>query len=1013
MRHTVIIFFYGLFFAFSQQSNAQQSNLQFNHLNSKKGLSQGVNNCVYKDSRGFIWISSFDGLNRFDGMDCTVFRADEKNSGSIKGTLFLNILEDKNGNLWIGSNEGINCYVRNKNRFQNFQISETIHTDKIYSPFYIDDQNNVWLQSGGEIWLFNTINHQFKKQLHFETTHNILVKSWVDQPFLPLQKMLIAIKDESTLYTALLKKNEWELSKIPFDKIHPDAFIKCILPDRNSCWIGTQKGLFVYRNNSIQPITNTVNPGSIPEITCLNLDANNQLWIGTFADGLYQCDVEKLQLKLQYKTSALNNYSLSGNQVQYLLNDDQETLWAAVWGKGIDYVNLDNFNFGRYVTIDDANKFNAENFIRPIIVADSNTIICGTQQSGILVLNNHKKIVRKVNDGLPKAIEHLCKDQQGNIWVATLNGLFVTDKWMIRKQRIPNNANKNQLADQYNFLLNLQDGRMMASTNSGMYFVERKTGQYFFKPVKGLSMQDVYLTSFQSLNGDLYISRPFKGFAIYHLQNDSLILKKEIFSKSTIKCFNETADSILWIGSTIGLMRFNNELLSVSKIITSKDGLSNQYIYGILRFKNQLWLSSNNGISCLQLPAYSIKNYSEADGLQANEFNTYAYTAFGNEFLFGGVNGLNAFNPAAIKSNNFQPSIQLNKLFINDRSVSDTIATGEIKQLQLNHFENTVSFQFAVLNYINPEASKLLYQLEGYDDSTWIETGNKALIRYANLPAGHFLLKVKIAGNTNSNKSLIFKLPIEIKNAWYHSIWFYAGMLLLGIGFIFLGVRTFFKNKLRKQLTLLEKQQAIEKERTRIATDMHDDFGASLSRIKFLSEKMQLQQAEKEQLKTGLEKISLYSDEMAEKMGEIVWALNKRYDSIADLMSFCRSYASEYLADKNISLQFNEMDAGEMIFINGEIRRNIFLVMKEALHNIVKHSGATTVTISINCNKNLEMMIADNGKGFDENNIRQFANGINNMKKRTEDAGGIFNIQNQQGVVITVLYQAAILQNSY
>jgi signal transduction histidine kinase len=183
---------------------------------------------------------------------------------------------------------------------------------------------------------------------------------------------------------------------------------------------------------------------------------------------------------------------------------------------------------------------------------------------------------------------------------------------------------------------------------------------------------------------------------------------------------------------------------------------------------------------------------------------------------------------------------------------------------------------------------------------------------------------------------------------------------------------------------------------------MHDDFGANLSRIKFISEKMQLTQSGNAQLTKDLTKISDYSDEMAEKMNEIVWALNQRYDSVADLVSFCRSYASEFLQDKNIHFAFFSNDIPDKM-IQGESRRNIFLVIKEALHNLAKHSQATESRLIFHFSVDqVKVEIIDNGKGFSKESIRPFANGLENMKKRIENVGGNLLIESVQGTHIRI-----------
>jgi len=200
----------------------------------------------------------------------------------------------------------------------------------------------------------------------------------------------------------------------------------------------------------------------------------------------------------------------------------------------------------------------------------------------------------------------------------------------------------------------------------------------------------------------------------------------------------------------------------------------------------------------------------------------------------------------------------------------------------------------------------------------------------------------------------------------------------------------------------LERKQAIEKERTRIATDMHDDFGANLSRIKFISEKMQLNIQEENILKKDLVKISEYSDEMAEKMNEIVWALNQRYDFLDDLVSFTRAYASAYLEEKAIKLLFTaQLIANTKL--NGETRRNIFLVVKECLSNISKHAQATRVEISFVQTELLSVTVQDNGRGIEVDNIRPFANGLHNMQKRMEVMGGSFRIENVDGTRVTIV----------
>ena len=178
---------------------------------------------------------------------------------------------------------------------------------------------------------------------------------------------------------------------------------------------------------------------------------------------------------------------------------------------------------------------------------------------------------------------------------------------------------------------------------------------------------------------------------------------------------------------------------------------------------------------------------------------------------------------------------------------------------------------------------------------------------------------------------------------------------------------------------------------------MHDDLGAGLSRIRFLSQSILNKKISDEVIRTELKKITSFSDEMSEKMGEIVWALNEKNDTLADLVAYTRSYAVEYLANHNIECEANTPLHLPGTFITGEMRRNIFLSVKECLHNIVKHAGATKVCFSVELEKMIKIIIHDNGKGIDWNNRRAFSNGMENISRRMKEINGDVNFVNEQG----------------
>ena len=242
---------------------------------------------------------------------------------------------------------------------------------------------------------------------------------------------------------------------------------------------------------------------------------------------------------------------------------------------------------------------------------------------------------------------------------------------------------------------------------------------------------------------------------------------------------------------------------------------------------------------------------------------------------------------------------------------------------------------------------------------------------------------------------------------WWQTWWFLCIEFLSFLAVITIFFRLYYRNKIHKQLIGLEKKQAIEKERTRIATDMHDDMGAGLSRIKVLSETIKFENQKGILDPAHLQKISSYSEEMMDKMGEIVWALNQRNDSMDDLLGYTRAYAMDYLTTHDIHCVFHAPAEHPEIFASGEMRRNIFLSVKEVLYNVVKHAEASSVDITITISRDLCVLIHDNGKGIDLENTRKFGNGLNNIKKRMAEIGGVAKFKNENGtsVLLQVLLE--------
>jgi len=979
-------------------NSARAQQLYFNHLSVNNGLSQGVNNCIYRDSKGFVWISSFDGLNRFDGLNCISFRSSVNEKDGLIGTLFLNILEDKNSNLWIGSNAGLNFYNRRLDLFQNFRIEGRSNDERFYSPFYIDDQNNVWLQSGSGIYIFNPAKKTFTFLDHFFSTGNLIVKPQPSTLFHSLQKIFAVYNNLPLLWEGQIsgKRINWHATKLSVPATKLTAVLQT---GNNSFWVGTNSGLYFFQSNKLRYRINHFGDNEISNISTLHLDQKGTLWAGTNQHGLFAIDTAAGIVKNQYANSVYNSYALSGNQVQYITSDDKGDLWVSVWGKGVDFTSLNRFRFNQNVTKEEAVHAGSDNFMRSIIQVN-NEFWCGTQASGILVLDENKKIKRSIREGLPLSIEHLSVDKNKQVWAATFEGIFLIDPRTMAIIKLPENTSGfGPGSNQYNYISSLNNGSLLASTNAGLFIIKKSNNTYHIKPAKGIAKaKDVFLTSYVDQLNQIYISRAFKGLTVYKLVGDSLVLLKELPLEATIKCFNESADSNLWIGSTIGLIRYNKYKLKSEQIFTTANSLSNQYIYGIVAEGDILWLSTNAGINRFDVRNKTIKIFLAGDGLQSNEYNTYSYyKSAKGEILFGGVNGLNSFYPADFMSNSIPPQLILTGLQINDTTFKPLINQSELQSLSLEYEQNTVGFQFTVIHFANPAGNTLSYILEGYDKS-WINIASKSQIRYANLPPGHYTLKVRAFNADGIEADKIYSLLLTIEAPWWQSWWFRFFSLLAALGLVIVTVRNYTNRRLDKQRAELEKTQAVEKERNRISRDMHDDLGSGLTIIAILSEVVKKQLPIPAKAKETLDKIAESSRDLVDNLQDIIWVLNPKNDTPESLSSYIREYGLKYFEPLSVQLEFNYPEHFSHVHLSEEQRRNIFLTVKESFNNIAKYAWCNKVIVTIReTGKEIYLTITDDGKGFDVNKVRLFANGLKNMQHRIELVGGSYSISSEPG----------------
>ncbi|HSH51732.1 MAG TPA: triple tyrosine motif-containing protein, partial [Bacteroidales bacterium] len=404
-----------------------------------------------------------------------------------------------------------------------------------------------------------------------------------------------------------------------------------------------------------------------------------------------------------------------------------------------------------------------------------------------------------------------------------------------------------------------------------------------------------------------------------------------------------------------------------------------------------LWISNNNGLTKFNSSDSSMIYFSEKDGLQSKEFNSSS--AFKNkkgEMFFGGVNGFNMFHPDSIRFNENIPQIAITDIKILNKSIPIT-KTNEQNKLTISYFENFISFEFAVLDFTNPEKNEYKHMMEGFDED-WIYSGNKHTTDYTNLDPGDYIFKV-IGCNSDGvwnleGSSIALSILPPIWMTW----WFRISLVVFILSILW------YIHKIR-----LKRLIELEKLRTKIASDLHDEVGASLTSLSIQSQMLSYEKDDSK-LDKRIETINNISKNTINTMRDVVWSIDSRNDTLQNLIEKMKETAFQILNERDIDIKYSiEIETPEKK-LNIAIRQNIYLIFKEAINNTVKHSNATNIkVIVIVKNNSFDMSIKDNGSGISKLEENHHYGGLSNMKLRARKIGGELKIINRNGVLIKLI----------
>lgn len=963
---------------------------RFNTIGVEDGLSQSSVYSIYQDRKGFMWFGTADGLNRYDGSEIHVFKVDPRhvqqgNSNFIRG----NIAEDKRGNIWYSNETGIYYYSPVADEIiPAYQFSKEEGETYVFEMIGFDSRGTLWLLNPVKgVTEFNPATrtlqiHAFPSRIHFDRKN--YSECEIDQD--DQLWILLSVAQGIVNFDTRLKDYRLPAFDKPVHRrIEANGSVYAL------SYTGTNyrsPELRIYDRNDRMQQTIPLPGLNVSDMTVVKIfvDFLGRIWLTTMNAGLLMYDPAKQKLQSFVHDNARVK-SLPLNFTRVLFEDAQHNLWIGTDGAGVSKLDLKPPKFNLFPLNEGDYPFLKDYFIKCFYEDATGHIWFGTLSNGICRLDPKTGELDTVGSAAVKPGKFstavtgcIFEDSKGRIWAGSSMGIGIYNPR--RHDFDPIELANGFSLQPFNIfvyqIIELGDGSYLAATSHGVVHIVPNGNSYIALLKNEAMMRFGQATSVQRIGNDIWFTSPING--LFHLRYNagSFTFIEKLFTNTDLRgiSIDQQDGSILWVASGIGLIRLNT-ISKQYQVLGSSQGLRNSYVYGVLEDEaHHLWMSTNGGIAMFDKQSQSFSTYTNKDGLQSNEFNTGAYyRSRAGVLYFGGIKGFNWFKPSSFVLTSSSPRVAIAQLSVNEKPLINDSAYYFNQTLRLSYDHNDISLTIAALDFTKPEANKIAYQLRGWENSPVVTYSKQ--IHYSNIAPGSYTLTVR-ACNAAGVWSEPITLSIVITPPFWNTWWFYALLATAVITAIMLLARFIYQNELKERIKELEKEKAIEAERLRISREMHDDIGAGLTQIALMSEVARHNTTNQKEL----EDIAGTSRKLMNNMSEIIWSLNAEYKTLELLFHYLREQLHRLLEPSGIDYQIRFPEEVPDIVLTNDQRRNILLVVKEAVHNAVKHSGAAHISIRADIAGDLMCIeIKDNGKGF-EVAAKRDGNGLKNLQHR-------------------------------
>jgi len=801
---------------------SQKPTLKFEHLNTNAGLSQNNVLCILQDRKGFMWLGTRDGLNKYDGYSFTLYINDPKDQNSISNNYIADMLEDSSGIIWIATwGGGLNKFDKGKNRFTSFKHDEK-NSNSISSNLVTrltkDSEGFLWIGTeDGGLNRFDPQTDQFKHYTHTENNSSSLSDMAITRILEDSRHNLWIGTYKGGLN--LLDRKKQSFTSFQHDEKNAQSLgigaVMDIFEDsRHNFWIGSDGGglnLLDRETMKFVHFKHDFHKGnSLAKDAVFSLSEDNKgnLLIGTENGGL---DIFNSVTGIFYNYSHddIDGTSLSNNSVYCTYNDRKGNMWIGTYTGGVDILSQDANNFTHYKHSSDTNSL-SHNTVLCFSEDSKGKIWIGTDGGGLnrfdprtKIFTHYKHEPGNKNSICGDYVLNVLQDARGDIWVGTwADGVTVFNPQKNTYRHFKNNpADPGSLSSNNAWVIfEDRDKNIWIGTNGGgLNLYNSKKGSftsYQYDPENSASVSNNRIESiFEDDINRLWIGTSGGGLNVLNKKTRTFSHfthseQANSLSDNRIGSVYQDKKGNFWIGTMSGLDHYDTRK-NVFTTYSTSDGLPNEVVYGILEDqKNNLWISTGRGLSRFNPDSKTFKNFGVADGLQDYAFKELAFCKSSSGVMyFGGTNGFNEFLPGNIFEDSYQPPLVFTDFQIFNKEVP--IAgdenhpsplkkdISETREISLPYKNSVISFEFATLNFTEPLENEYSYKLEGFD-KTWNNIGSKRRATYTNLNPGKYTLYVKGSNNNRQWSSNIIQLGLSITPPIWMTWWF-RSLLILGI----------------------------------------------------------------------------------------------------------------------------------------------------------------------------------------------------------------------------------------